>query len=75
MNKHIELVKKWLADPESVSQQELKDNVADACTYAANYPSAVTYAALGAAAYVAAATYADQYAACICLIEINEGKL
>ena len=26
MNKHIELVKKWLADPDSVSQQELEDN-------------------------------------------------
>ena len=26
MNKHIELVKKWLADPESVTRQELEDN-------------------------------------------------
>jgi hypothetical protein len=26
MNKHIELVKKWLADPESVSLEELADN-------------------------------------------------
>jgi len=26
MNIHIELVKKWLADPESVSQEELKDD-------------------------------------------------
>ena len=26
MNKHIELVKKWLANPESVTKQELKDN-------------------------------------------------
>ena len=26
MNKHIELVKKWLANPESVSQKELQDN-------------------------------------------------
>ena len=26
MNKHIELVKKWLANPESVSQEELQDN-------------------------------------------------
>ena len=26
MNIHIELVKKWLADPASVSQEELKDN-------------------------------------------------
>ena len=28
MNIHIELVKKWLADPESVTQQELDDNYA-----------------------------------------------
>ena len=26
MNKHIELVKKWLADPEAVSLEELKAN-------------------------------------------------
>ena len=26
MNKHIEIVKKWLANPDSVSQQELEDN-------------------------------------------------
>jgi hypothetical protein len=26
MNKHIELVKKWLADPESVSLEELEAN-------------------------------------------------
>jgi len=26
MNKHIEIVKKWLANPESVSQEELQDN-------------------------------------------------
>ena len=30
MNKHIELVKKWLADPASVSQEELEDNAASA---------------------------------------------
>jgi len=30
MNKHIELVKKWLADPESVSVEELKANKDDA---------------------------------------------
>ena len=30
MNKHIELVKKWLADNESVSQQELEDNAISA---------------------------------------------
>jgi ribosomal protein L12E/L44/L45/RPP1/RPP2 len=27
MNKHIELVKKWLAESDSVSYQELRDNV------------------------------------------------
>ena len=37
MNKHIELVKKWLADPESVSQQELKDNAISANVAAAAY--------------------------------------
>jgi hypothetical protein len=26
MNKHIELIKKWLADNDSVSSQELTDN-------------------------------------------------
>ena len=37
MNIHIKLVKKWLADPESVTKQELKDNrvAADADAYAA----------------------------------------
>ena len=30
MNKHIELVKKFLADPLSVSQEELKANAKDA---------------------------------------------
>jgi hypothetical protein len=35
MNKHIELVKKWLDNPDSVTQQELKDNRAAA--YAAAY--------------------------------------
>ena len=34
MNIHIELVKKWLADNDSVSQEELKDNRAAA--YAAD---------------------------------------
>ena len=30
MNKHIELVKKWLADPDSVTQEELEKNWARA---------------------------------------------
>jgi hypothetical protein len=47
MNKHIELVKKWLANPDSVTQQELQGNsdaawatwstVACAALYAADY--------------------------------------
>jgi len=37
MNKHIELVKKWLDDPSSVSQEELEanSNAAETATYAA----------------------------------------
>jgi hypothetical protein len=34
MNKHIELVKKWLDDPNSVTKKELIEN-ADAAAYAA----------------------------------------
>ena len=30
MNEHIEVVKKWLDDPESVSQKELKTNFSSA---------------------------------------------
>jgi len=33
MNKHIELVKKWLADNDSVTQQELDDNRDAAAAY------------------------------------------
>ena len=29
MNKHIEVVKKWLNDPDSVSQKELRHNADD----------------------------------------------
>ena len=53
MNKHIELVKKWLADNESVSQQELKDNAISANVAAAAYADPPD-----AAAYVADAAYA-----------------
>jgi hypothetical protein len=58
MNIHIELVKKWLADPDSVTQQELEDN-ADAAyaAYATDYAANATYAA---AAYT---SYAANYAA------------
>ena len=52
MNIHIELVKKWLDSPESVTRQELKDN-----------RSAAAYYAAAADAYAAAyAAYADAYA-------------
>jgi len=40
MNKHIELVKKWLADPLSVTQQELDSNNDAAMTAA--YATAAT---------------------------------
>ena len=54
MNIHIKLVKKWLADNDSVSQQELENNANAA--YAAN-------AAYDAAGYAANAAYAAAYAA------------
>ena len=34
MNEHIELVKKWLADPDSVTFEELADNIEPARTAA-----------------------------------------
>ena len=58
MNKHIELVKKWLADPESVTQQELDDNLDAAdCAYHADFYEAAS----SAAAYCA--YYATDFAA------------
>tara|TARA_R110000744_G_scaffold216854_3_gene335567 strand:- start:278 stop:460 length:183 start_codon:yes stop_codon:yes gene_type:complete len=50
MNKHIKLVKKWLADNESVSQQELEDNRAAAVDVA-------VVAAVAVAVDVAAVAY------------------
>tara|TARA_B110000305_G_scaffold167635_1_gene185292 strand:+ start:525 stop:740 length:216 start_codon:yes stop_codon:yes gene_type:complete len=44
MNKHIELVKRWIADKDSVSSQELTDNVDDA-VIAAEAASCAVYAA------------------------------
>ena len=61
MYKHIELVKKWLADPASVSQEELKDNRAaavNAASYVAYAADAADAAAAAAAAYDAAFDYA-----------------
>jgi len=49
MNKHIELVEKWLADPSSVSKAELKANysaasaVYDAASAAARMANTVLY--------------------------------
>ena len=62
MNKHIELVKKWLANPESVTSQELKDNRIAA--YAAAYAddSYLAYAA-DAAAFAAHAYASVSFAA------------
>ena len=66
MNIHIELVKKWLVDPTSVTQQELDDNrdaayAADAVVVAAARTArAVVVAAANAAnaaAYAADAKY------------------
>ena len=51
MNKHIELVKKWLADPDSVTHEELKQNSDEA------------YAAAANGAYEADAAYWAAYAA------------
>jgi hypothetical protein len=48
-NRHTELVKKWLADNDSVSQEQLKDN----CAAAADAADAA-YAAYDAAADAAA---------------------
>jgi hypothetical protein len=67
MNKHIELVKKWLADPESVTQQELDDNrdAAECAYYAAVFEAAANsaYAAAADATHaVAAAAYAAKAA-------------
>ena len=56
MNKHIELVKKWLDDPSSVTVKELKENAKAAAAYAA----ADAYDDAANAAYAAAdAAYDD----------------
>ena len=60
MNKHIELVKKRLADPDSVTQEELDDN-RDAANsaYAATIASYVASAAATANSAYAANAAAD----------------
>jgi hypothetical protein len=58
MNKHILLVKKWLADKDSVSHEELRVN-SNAAAYAADVARAGDYAAyVYAAAYTSYAAYA-----------------
>jgi hypothetical protein len=63
MNKHIELVKKWLDDPSSVTVEQLRVNTesADSAADAAYAADAYAAAAYEAAAYAADA--ADAYAA------------
>ena len=68
MNKHIELVEKYLANKDSVSQEELQDNSANAAYAANNANNAANNAAYAAAAYAASdaaydAAYAAAYAA------------
>ena len=63
-DKHIELVKKWLADPDSVTQKELEENAkaaeAEKAAYCALSNSAnSTYRAVTEAATWAAAGYVE----------------
>ena len=62
MNKHIELVKKWLGDPNSVTKKELIENL-DAADAAADAAVAADAAALAAADAAADAAVAAAYAA------------
>ena len=52
MKQHIEIVKKWLTNPESVSQKELQDNrdAAIAAAYAVTDYDGYAYAAIASAA-------------------------
>ena len=63
MNKHIELVKKWLNDPSSVSQEELvaNSNAAYEEYYEAADEAYASYAATDYATYVAAADAATYW--------------
>jgi hypothetical protein len=60
MNIHIELVKKWLADNDSVSQEQLKDNCA-AADAAADAAYTAAYTAADAAVDAAYAAYDAAY--------------
>jgi len=69
MNKHILLVMKWLNDKDSVSQEELEDNeaeagAADAYAYDTTYAVDAAYAATAYAAAndaAAATRWVDKY--------------
>jgi hypothetical protein len=61
MNKHIELVKKWLADPESVSLEELEANREAATVAAAWYAD---FEANKATCWASKAAIAAEVAAC-----------
>ena len=60
MNPHIELVKKYLADPKSVSAEEL-ERAASAAYAAASATYAATTAAAAAAAYAASSADAKYW--------------
>ena len=66
MNKHMELVKKWLDDPSSVTKEELKantDSASDAYVEASaiETPAAYANAVYAAAAYAACADAHEHY--------------
>ena len=66
MNKHIELVKKWIANPKSVTREELKASAEAAAVSDAAHADAVyvaAYSAADAAYNYAAATVDVAYAA------------
>ena len=62
MNKHIELVKKWLDDPSSVTVDELREN-SDSAYAAAALAADAADALAAAAAYAADSAYAADLAA------------
>jgi|13_taG_2_1085334.scaffolds.fasta_scaffold196379_2 hypothetical protein len=79
MNPHIELVKKWLADPESVSLEELKDadvaardNYRDAVWN--DYRDAARGDAEGAAAVYRASTWASDAADAAKVADVDHCK-
>ena len=63
MNKHIELVKRWLADPKSVTVEELNAaDAAEAAAWNAVYAAAKSaWASEDAAAYATALYWVRRY--------------